>query len=91
MHGPLTVLSWNQLMALRLYEHTSEQQKQDVTKIINSTDTTIQAVEGMGNHDLDKSLDHKPDILPYEDAAQSIAPPNLSRNFSNCTINISLK
>ena len=51
MHGPLTVLSWNQLMALRLYEHTSEQQKQDVTKIINSTDTTIQAVEGMGNHD----------------------------------------
>ena len=28
--------------ALTLYEeHTSEQQKQDVTKIINSTDTTI--------------------------------------------------
>ena len=56
--------------ALRLYEHTSEQQKQDVTKIINSTDTTIQAVEGVGNHDLDKkSLDNNPDVLPYEDAA----------------------
>ena len=78
--------------ALRLYEHTSEQQKQDVTKIINSTDTTIQAVEGVGNHDLDKkSLDNKPDVLPYEDAAQSIAPPNFSGNFSNCTINVSLK
>ena len=62
-------------------------------KHFNSADTTIQAVEGMGNHDLDKkSLDHKPDILPYEDAARSIAPPNLSGNFCNyCTINISLK
>jgi len=80
--------------ALRCYEHTSVQQQQVVSRVINSSDS-IQKMQDIGHPGVKEEC--KPSIPPpskeenaeCKPVAQSI-PPSFSGSFTNCTINISL-
>ena len=80
--------------ALRCYEHTSQQLKQDVTKVINRSckvpTSECTATVPMSEPECKPVISHlkeeKPECKP---AAQSI-PQSFSGSFTNCTINISL-
>ena len=73
--------------ALRCYERTSQQQKQAVTKVINSSECvqTKQEMEYCEKENCESKV-----AIPLEEK-QSVTPQSFSGNFSNCTINISLK
>ena len=74
--------------ALRCYEQTCEQQRQAVTAVINQAEfvsTVKEETKTVTKVKKEEEIEKKENIAP------SLAPPSLSGNFSNCTINISLK
>lgn len=82
--------------ALRVYERTSEQQKKQVTHVINQSEIIEQPKCNVGK----KSDEDKPDVrmndgstAPSGSATPSSVGthPNFSGTFSHCTINLTLK
>ena len=83
--------------ALRVYEHTSEQQMKQVTRVINQSEMFVEQLEfNIGKN----SGEDKPDVkMNDQSTAQSGSAtqssigthPNFSGTFSNCTINVCFK
>ena len=71
--------------ALRCYEQTW---RQAVTAVINQAEFVSTVKEETKTV---TKVKKEEEIEKKENIAQSLAPPSLSGNFSNCTINISLK